>query len=309
MSALQREQIVDNYVTSLTADITAAATTIPVSSTANLPTNEDFRIYVEGEIMRVTGFTTGQLTVVRGVENTTAAVHASGTSVLGCFTSEGLTQYLKDRVPMYGDWDGVGHLKDSADAAMDLSDFTWLNQGTSTATEMPNGEIKLTSPTHASSGPILRGLVMTAPATPYTLTARFCWSAWGGLVASNQLPMTQLCFRESATSKISSISMQNDCKIAVLRYDDVTTYNSSPYTLVKWVMNPFRFFFQIEDDGTNIYYRLSNTGRTWSTIYSTLRGTFFTVGPNQVGWLLNARFNTPPNNTTYSTRLQHWSFA
>lgn len=78
------ERILNAFSTTLTSSVTAAATTIPVVSTAGVATDGQTRIVIDNEIILcpgagVTG--TSFTSVTRGVEGSTAATHASGAVV------------------------------------------------------------------------------------------------------------------------------------------------------------------------------------------------------------------------------------
>jgi len=314
MSAIQREQLVNSYVAALVADINDSVTTLVASTVSGLPTSEDFRIIIDSEIMLVTAVDsdTNELTVEREVEGTTAASHSAGTYIHSIITAAALNQYMVDRVPLYGEGKGVGHMMDGSDNAIDLTDWTWVNQnsteGDAVATEMDNGEIRLTCLTHTLGGPNLQGLVISAPSTPYSVSGRFSWSAWGDRDAVNQLPLAQMWFRESSTSKITAIFMRNDGDLAVYNYTDETTGYGWVKSYGRYVIWPQCFWFQLEDNGTNLYFKYSNTGYGWSTLISVSRTSFFTSGPNQVGFGMNARYSPSPTNDEWSMYLQHWSF-
>lgn len=68
--------------TTLSAGINAAATSIPVSA-AFTASDRGFRIGIESELLAVTaGFETTSMTAARAADGTTAAIHASGISVV-----------------------------------------------------------------------------------------------------------------------------------------------------------------------------------------------------------------------------------
>jgi len=68
--------------TALSGAVTAAATTITVTSVLVFPPNPPFKIRIDDEVMNVTAIAGNNLTVTRGVDGTTAAIHASGTPVV-----------------------------------------------------------------------------------------------------------------------------------------------------------------------------------------------------------------------------------
>ena len=74
---MRREQLMNNAATTLTVGVDGAATVLSVASTSVLPTAGDFRLLVEKELVLCTAVTGNTLTVVRGIEGTTATSHAS----------------------------------------------------------------------------------------------------------------------------------------------------------------------------------------------------------------------------------------
>ena len=77
--------------TTLAAGIDASVTTITVASAATFPASVQFRILIENEHLLVTaGAASTTWTVVRGIEGTTGAAHASGASVYHVLTAAAL---------------------------------------------------------------------------------------------------------------------------------------------------------------------------------------------------------------------------
>jgi len=81
------EQYANNAQTTLAAAIAAADTTITVSSAAGFPSQPQFRIRIDNELLLVTAVSGTTWTVQRGVEGTTAAAHASGATVTHVLTA------------------------------------------------------------------------------------------------------------------------------------------------------------------------------------------------------------------------------
>ena len=76
------EFFVNNFATTLNGAIDNATTTVVVSSVAGAPSNGDFRVIVDNEIMLAQGdLTTTSWTVVRAQEGTSAVAHSNGAQV------------------------------------------------------------------------------------------------------------------------------------------------------------------------------------------------------------------------------------
>ena len=91
-------KFINNYETKLTAQATAAATSITVSNTAglSLAADEVYRMTIQNadaslfELVDVTAISGNTLTIERGKESTTAQAWASGSTVLCGVTAEQL---------------------------------------------------------------------------------------------------------------------------------------------------------------------------------------------------------------------------
>jgi hypothetical protein len=91
------ENLVNNFSTTLVADIDDTQTAIVV--VAQAPAGANFRILVGGELMQVTDNSTLTWTVVRGAESTTAAAHNAGAVVTAVLTADGLNAWLNSNLP------------------------------------------------------------------------------------------------------------------------------------------------------------------------------------------------------------------
>lgn len=94
------ENLVNNFSTTLVADIDDSQTAIVVAVQA--PASANFRILIGGELMLVTDNSTLTWTVTRGVESTTAAAHSAGAVLTAVITAEGLNQFVEDRAEFTG---------------------------------------------------------------------------------------------------------------------------------------------------------------------------------------------------------------
>lgn len=93
------ERFRNNAATTLNGAITAAATTLTVTSAAAFPTAGEFRLLIEAEILLVTAVAGAVFTVTRGAEGTTAAAHASLVAVEHVLTMGALDSYVSPLVP------------------------------------------------------------------------------------------------------------------------------------------------------------------------------------------------------------------
>lgn len=301
------EQLANDALTTLASAIGASDTSLTVASATGFPTTGNFRIRIDNEILLVTAVAGTTFTVNRGQEGTTAAPHSAGATVAQVLTVEGLTQWRRDG------WD-LGHVKNTVanrPAAIypgrlflptngfavyrdtgsawdawgpvfplsppDLNSFTWVNQGSATATNT-NGGILLTDPATATTN--IRILKRPAPATPYKITVGFIptihmvtWSQVG------------IGFRQSSSGKLETISLlptstSYQVTLRIARYNSATSFNTDAASVN---IIPMPRFFQLEDDGTTLFFRWSGDGYGFHTVYSESRTTWFTTsGPDEV---------------------------
>lgn len=84
------EQFANQALTTLAAKLAEGATTLTVASATRFPTEGDFRILIDSELMMVTAVEGTTFTVERGIEETTDIAHANGSSVTQVLTAGGL---------------------------------------------------------------------------------------------------------------------------------------------------------------------------------------------------------------------------
>lgn len=90
MPAYSFERFANNKKTALSSGINSSGNSIPVLSTGGFPT-PPFRVLIDNEILRVTGFQTGVtpfFMTERAKEGTSGTSHASGTMVIHTLTKE-----------------------------------------------------------------------------------------------------------------------------------------------------------------------------------------------------------------------------
>lgn len=270
----RREQFVNNSRTTLASSMTDVATTATVVDGSVFPADGDFRIIISGELMLVTARSTNVLTVVRGIENSIAAAHNSSETVTALLTKASLEQYQKENT-----WHGNTspalriHKLSNGDFGV-VSDFTFVNQGSATATDR-DGRIVMQIPFDV--GQQVRGIFQTAPTPPYEIIL-----AVKGVGPREDFFEYGLAFRESSTSKLFTISRQFQDTLEVSRYTNNTTLAGNDFTDV------FGFgggltWMKIEDDNTDLKFFVGPNGQDWIELHSAIRTTHMAGGPNQVG--------------------------
>lgn len=158
-----------------------------------------------------------------------------------------------------------------------LSDFTWVNQGTATADDS-HGGIYMAAP--ATGGDCVRLLVTDAPSTPYTVTAMFIPCAF----VVNYMRMG-LAFRQSTDGKIHTceVASAGGLKLTSLKWNHATSYAGIYLEIADRPVSPY--WFRIEDDGTNRKFWRSIDGYHWYLVHSVGRTDFLTA--DQVGMFIN----------------------
>lgn len=167
------------------------------------------------------------------------------------------------------------------------SDFSWVNQGSSTIIDNISNVVLVGAATGAAANLVLR--VKTAPATPYVLTAFLL-----PLIINKTFLSYGLCFRESSTGKIHTLDiMCTNVAVPLLlrstKYTDAVT-NSADYTIQR--MEYLRWF-RIADDGANRICSISADGVNFVQFHSIGRTDFLTA--NQIGFCISTENTLTPN--------------
>lgn len=325
------EQYANLAETTLSGDISAAATVIHIVSPSLFPSQPQFRIEIvppvgepplTREIMLVTGMTGQAWTVVRGVEGTAATGHTNGDRVVHVLTRDGLLglvhrahpRDLFDNRPTESlsgmlffspqamqiyrrdsaGWLGYGPIWELTPP--NDADFSWVNQGTATVTAT-GGVITIRHPA-AGTGSDIKARVKTAPTTGVAVTVCII----PGLF-QKAFHTAGIHFRESSTGRLHVFDMicnANDIILRSAKYTTATGFNSDYQTVsipqaVNWL--------RIVDDGTNRRCFYSFDGQAFHQFHSVTRLDFLTGGADQVGFHVSAENSVTPNMDAYVTLL------
>jgi hypothetical protein len=158
--------------------------------------------------------------------------------------------------------------------------WAWVNQGTSTIANA-NGISYLEIPNATTN---IRSRVISAPATPYTITALFRGRFAGAL--STQYG--GLVFRESGTSKLYIWYVAGNSALQAIKFTNDTTFSAvgAVNTVLQGAGGNFHWL-RFTDNGTNLLFAASVDGINF-TEYGTEGRTVFMAGaPNQVGFFAN----------------------
>ena len=267
------EQFANGGISSLATAMTdTVGTSLTVKSAVGFPTVGNFRIIVGTEIMIVTAVQGKTFTVTRGAEGSTAATHSADDAVFHTLTAGSLAQRDIEQFNtglitardspgqagrIYVPTEGLvaqdnGSLWDMMPmnrmAPPSAGDFTWVNQGGSTAADS-KGMMLFTTATSASDG--LRLLVKAQPATPYTITT--CMFAQSGTyITSQSIPQYGICWRDSSSGKILTYGpgMANYYgAFAYAQWTNYTTVSAGQFMYSVPFAGPI--WIRFADDGSN----------------------------------------------------------
>lgn len=306
------EQIVNDARSSLSNTIDSGQVTLIVDNPVRFPSDGNFRIILETEVLLVTAISGSIFTVTRGAEGTTPAAHNAGVDVNSIITSASLKQRTADFIPLSTDEIiQNGNIQDSTGALAKAVDFTFFNQGGTTLVDLVNGSLRLESPVQTTLQ--LRGGRLIAPGTPYGVIMKFAASYYGDDGANNRQPSYGLHLAENATGKIVAIQFVNHSQIGVQKYTSPSAFDSDAVAEIDWLHNPVETFLRVRDNGTTIFFDTSQTGLYWTSIFSEARATFFTTAPDRVGFHINPQFDKDdapavPAVPNWNMSILHWSF-
>jgi hypothetical protein len=289
---VRRERLANNATTTLLAAISSGDTTLTVTSATGFPTEGDFRIILGTEILIVTAVSGTTFTVTRGAETTGANSHASGAALAQIITKEGLERLIIESVDPYAFTSPPFRLMTSAEVTIDKSNFTNLTVTNATITDNADGSISIDFVAPSSTERFPR-IVRTAPSAPYTITGCMnvtCASDTGGTG-----PAIGPLFRDSVNDEmllgawrpLQSITNRLGAEVYAAEVF------SSTSTAIQAENSPSaHFWFQIEDNNTNLIFRYSSNGVDFVDWHTVARATPLTAVPDQIGFgVVNADVN------------------
>ena len=200
----------------------------------------------------------------------------------------------------------LGRMTDHNRANLTASSFTWRNQGAATIADH-NGGVVLTIPDEASWK--LRGLTISAPGTPYAVTARMRIALAPGEPIGLNSTHAGLWIRENSTGELLTLSCRVGQSFAMWEWTDWNTWSATVdtswagYNTMPWI------WLRLEDDGTDHkgYYSLdgSNWSQDGSSWFQQSRTAHMASGGDQIGFYLNSGTNSG-NTTTGPATCTVW---
>jgi len=310
--------------TTLNGGINNSTTTVVVTSGAVFPSTGNFRILIGSEIMLVTARSTNTLTVVRAQESTSAASHSDLDVVTGPLTAGSLNQSVSDlsqsgvlaSTPAAAK-DGLVYFPTDTDqwtrdngsslATMStlnlftppvLGDFTWANQGSCT-TSTTKGGINVQIP--ADSGLSLRVLHKSKTA-PYKITGYFIFNQ-----SSLSYQSCGMGFYDPTGGRLVSmhfIVFDHDYSyVECCRWGSTTNFNTAPAYSFMGTCGYSMGWMQIEYASNTLYFRMSNNGFDWITVYSEAHTAWLSNAPTKA--MFYGRNNTG-NVINHAFTLLSW---
>jgi len=285
---VRRERFANDAETTLNGAITDVATSLTVTSATEFPTEGDFRLLLDLEIVLVTAVAGAVFTIVRAQEGTTGASHIDLAPVIQIVTEEGLDKFIRESSnPWHGERPPY-RIHDASGNKLAKADFTEVNFTNTTAIDHTiSGVISIENDDTPSSANSLRMLVRTAPSTPYTLEGCVDMGVGGLQVPASSSSHYGLLFRETSSSKIVSVSFRPMANFAIWNWTNATTFSSEPAGRAAF-SHYDKMWMKLNADGTNLTYSISHDGVNYIQLYTSTKGLFFTTAPDQIGFYYSA---------------------
>lgn len=170
------------------------------------------------------------------------------------------------------------------------SGFTWINQSTTTVSDVLDA-LLITSLTGGASD--MHCLVKTAPATPWTVTIGFLFNAL--TMAGNG--HAGLCFRQSSDGKLHRYGIINASGFSLVSSKQTNATTFSAHYIAATIVGGFLpgvIWLRISDNGTNRICSWSADKQNWLPFHTVTRTDFLTA--DQYGIYI-----TPGTATNYMT--------
>ena len=276
---MARERTQNGGVTFLNGALNDSATTVPVADASFLSSVPQYRIILDAEIMLVTGISGNNLTVIRGVEGSTASSHSDGATIAQIMTKEGIQRYMQDWTnPFFDVTAGFPYqLLDSTGASLITTDFAWTNQGSAADATQANAGILFTIDSTASDSVRLYLRTLTAP---WKVTCAFTHLWLGGTT-----PGVGMCIVDNTAGNFKAWGNEGVADYKRDRWTNTTT-NASTQQTFSSLGSRSKIWLQLEDDNVDHFFRISIDGINFVTVAQETRTTHTTT-PDRVGMFFN----------------------
>lgn len=181
-----------------------------------------------------------------------------------------------------------------------IASFTWLNQGTATASANAGGAAWMSITTSAGADNN-RVLIKSTPATPYSAVLGYISI---GAAASQHFP-AGLYLYESGTGKIILFNLNAgfDSNYEIQKWTNTTTFSANYFGGVNEFSRRAINWLKVTNDGTNLTWFWGLDGQNWIQLFQSPVANFFTTGPN------NAGFGFNNIQTAGGMLVIHWTLA
>lgn len=165
---------------------------------------------------------------------------------------------------------------------LDLSGLTWVNQLTSTATQVDASHPLQWIGNNSTAANNVSALVQTYPTTPFTVTMGFAASTF--IRSYNSFGFI---LRDSASGKLSLLGYFYNFPTGGflfaerINYNSPTGFSASVAGVTVPTIGTYLMWLKLVDDGTNLTLSWSYDGTNYVTAYTGLHTDFLT--PNQIG--------------------------
>jgi len=284
----------------LNGGINNSVTALTVTSASSFPATGVFRIIIEDEIMKVTGVSGSDFTVVRGQEGTSPASHVDALAVKETFTAAALDAIRSDlrrtgaNASLPTDVkEGDFYLPDDGSVIYRRAAAAWEQWGPIFKVERPTlasytRQYGTGSPSQENDSVLFSGSGFAGKwyksislSTPYRLVIGFL-----AAFASANYSSYRITIRDSGSDKNICWGWQfnTDGKYNLHYFNASDVYAGQWLTTNIGFINPHSpmVFLGIRDDGTNRYYETSFDGVIWADQYSQLRTSHMT-GQDEFG--------------------------
>lgn len=274
---VRKLQQLNQTFSTLNGVITDSATALTLVDGSVFPTEGEFPVAIDNEIMLCTSRTGNVITVVRGTENTEAAAHASGAYVFALATSYSMNKFATDFVlPTQEDLVVPDVIQDSNGDILTKADFTEQNISTSTVIDETWGGITIGARIEIFVGTYLRKLTRTQPSTPYTVTAHVKGGAGCGFQSDvKRGQMVGIGWEESSSGKNIICGARLDKEVT---WSQMDAWNTADPTINHTV--PFYYredcWMRLTNDGVTLTMEVSYDGLNFFTLGSESVGTYIT---------------------------------
>jgi hypothetical protein len=297
------ERFVNNAITTLNGSINASQTTLIVVNASSFPTNGNFRIIIDSELMLVTGVSGTTFTVTRAIESTIGATHASGKDVKAVLTKGALNRSYTEIIGDITDnTPKLGSFTDKNGALLNKASFTEINTAGATFSDFEGG-IKCLS--NGDSGTSVRMLARALPSTPYTITIAFTQFYYEP--TGSDFPQAGIGWRDSGTNELHLCIAHANSSFPfgheVSTFVDENSFNGSDFAADPFYAATNLRWLQINDDGVNFKFRVGANGVDWFELADVSRTSWLDTPDQYVLF-----FNPSGANTASEFFLTHWKY-